>query len=78
MLTVRGYAPSEYEVLGNGKGDYLIAIMNSSKKPRQFNAMFNLPTGNKICEYGTGNEYKNEFSGDLPTEGFAVFVTKKE
>ena len=76
LLTVRGYVSSEYEVLGNGKGDYLIAIMNPSKNPRQFKATFKFPAGKKLYEYATGKEVQNDFSGNLPSEGIAVYVTK--
>ncbi|MBR6372406.1 MAG: hypothetical protein IKS20_04425, partial [Victivallales bacterium] len=76
LLSIKGFGTSEYEVLGDGKGNYLVAIMSSAKSARAFKAAFKLPNGKKLYEYGTGKEVQSEFSGNLPADGIAVYVTK--
>ena len=76
LLTIRGFGSSEYEVLGDGRGNYLIAIMSFAKAPRSFKATFKLPAGKKLYEYGTDKEVQSEFSGNISPNDIAVYFTK--
>lgn len=76
MLNVRGFSDAEYEVLGNGKGDYLVVVLNQTRSERKFSAKFNLPNGKKLVEVKTGKTVNAEFSGTLKGGEFAIYQTR--
>ena len=76
MLSVRGFSEPEYEVLGNGKGDYLVVILNQTRSGRKFDAKFKLPQGKELVDVKTGKLVKAEFTGSLKGGEFAVYKTR--
>ena len=76
MLSVRGFSEPEYEVLGNGKGDYLVVILNQTRSGRKFDAKFKLPKGKVLVDVKTGKLVKAEFAGSLKGGEFAVYKTR--
>ena len=76
MLKVRAYSEAEYEVLGNGKGDYLVVILNITNGSRKYDAEFALPAGKKLIELKSGKTVDAKFSGTLKAGEFAIYRTK--
>ena len=50
MLKMPGVNEAEYEVLGDGQGNYLVALMNLKDKPRDYAFEVTLPAGKQLYD----------------------------
>lgn len=68
----RSIGDAEYEVLGDGKGNSLVLLMNLQEKPRVFDFQVNLPAGMRLLD-DQGNARENQLSIALDGFQFQVF-----
>ena len=75
MLKMPGVDAAEYEVLGDGQGNFLVALMNMKEKPRDYSFEVDLPAGKQLYN-NAGEPLGNQVS--VTVDGFktSVFVIK--
>ena len=75
-LKISGFDQADYEVLGDNNGNFLIALMNPSRTPRQFQFDFEVPAGKSLRDVRTSSILRGPISGTIEPSGIAVYVVQ--
>ena len=75
MLKIPGANPAEYEVLGDGKGNYLVALMNFMDKPREYSFDVAIPAEKQLYD-DDGNSIGKNVSVTIDAHRTKVFLIK--
>ncbi|MBR4675876.1 MAG: carbohydrate-binding family 9-like protein [Victivallales bacterium] len=75
MLKMPGVDAAEYEVLGDGQGNFLVVLMNMKDKPRDYSFEVTLPDGKQLYN-DNGKQLGNKVT--VTVDGFKtnIFVIK--
>ncbi|MDD4818174.1 MAG: carbohydrate-binding family 9-like protein [Victivallaceae bacterium] len=76
LLKINGFDPADYEVLSDGGGNWLVALMNPGNAKRDFT--FDLPAaaGHVLRDFQTGERLRPPVSGTIAPHGVIVYVSE--
>lgn len=75
MLETTTMAPADYEVLGDGEGNYLVVLMNQKDQPREFVFEVGLPLGRRLLDE-EGREVAPSVSTTLAGSAVKVYLIR--
>ena len=68
-------APADYEVLGDGEGNFLVVLMNQQSQPREFTFEVRLPLGRRLLDE-EGREVAPSVSTTLAGSAVKVYLIR--
>ncbi len=77
-LRINGFDQADCEVLEDGAGNVLIALMNPGATARSYQFEMDLPNHDGLLNAKTGQAVKTPVAGTLPAGGVAVFISQKK